>query len=82
MESKHGIMFVTESGAEILIHIGLDTVNLNGKYFKFEFRNYLVTYNKCYTLPCKSQPSQKIPEYIVILQDFVVNRIKATAFAT
>lgn len=34
MESKHGIMFVTESGVEILIHIGLDTVNLNGKYFK------------------------------------------------
>ena len=34
MESKHGIMFVTESGAEILIHIGIDTVNLNGKYFK------------------------------------------------
>ena len=41
-----------------------------------------VTYNKYYTLPCKSQPSQKNPEYIVILQDFVVNRIKATAFAT
>ena len=47
-----------------------------------EFRNYLVTYNKYYTLPCKSQPSKKIPEYIVILQDFVVSRIKATAFAT
>ena len=28
------------------------------------------------------QPFKKIPEYIVILQDFVVNRIKATAFAT
>jgi len=28
------------------------------------------------------QPSQKIPEYIVILQNFVVNWIKATAFAT
>ena len=34
MDSKHGIMFVTDSGAEVLIHIGLDTVNLNGKYFK------------------------------------------------
>ena len=31
MDSKHGIMFVTDSGAEILIHIGLDTVNLKGK---------------------------------------------------
>ena len=34
MDSKHGIMFVTDSGAEVLIHIGLDTVNLKGKYFK------------------------------------------------
>ena len=34
MDTKHGIMFVADSGAEILIHIGLDTVNLKGKYFK------------------------------------------------
>ena len=34
MDSKHGIMFVTDSGAEVLIHIGLDTENLKGKYFK------------------------------------------------
>lgn len=34
MDTKHGIMFVTDSGAEVLIHIGLDTVNLKGKYFK------------------------------------------------
>ena len=34
MDSKHGIMFVTDSGAEVFIHIGLDTVNLKGKYFK------------------------------------------------
>lgn len=34
MDSKHGIMFVTDNGAEVLIHIGLDTVNLKGKYFK------------------------------------------------
>ena len=34
MDSKHGIMFVTDNGAEVLIHSGLDTVNLKGKYFK------------------------------------------------
>ena len=34
MDSKNGIMFVTDNGAEVLIHIGLDTVNLKGKYFK------------------------------------------------
>lgn len=34
MESKHGILFKTDTGVEMLIHVGLDTVNLNGKYFK------------------------------------------------
>lgn len=33
MDTKHGIMFLTSKGAELLIHIGLDTVNLKGKYF-------------------------------------------------
>lgn len=34
MESKHGILFKTNTGVELLIHIGLDTMKLNGKYFK------------------------------------------------
>lgn len=32
-DTKHGIMMCTDSGAELLIHIGLETVNLNGKGF-------------------------------------------------
>lgn len=33
MDTKHGIMLCTDQGAEVLIHIGLDTVNLKGRYF-------------------------------------------------
>lgn len=32
--SKHAIAIKSNEGAEILIHVGLETVNLNGKYFK------------------------------------------------
>ena len=33
-ETKHAISITTENGIEILIHIGLDTVNLKGEYYK------------------------------------------------
>ena len=32
-DTKHAIALVTDSGAEMLMHVGLETVTLNGKYF-------------------------------------------------
>lgn len=39
MDTKHGIMFCTSQGVEVLIHIGLETVNLKGKYFTAHVEN-------------------------------------------
>ena len=32
-DTKHAVSLVTTDGAEVLIHIGMDTVTLNGKHF-------------------------------------------------
>ncbi|WGI36550.1 glucose PTS transporter subunit IIA [Mesomycoplasma lagogenitalium] len=37
-ETKHAIALKTKTGIDILIHIGIDTVNLNGKYFKSDLK--------------------------------------------
>lgn len=53
-QTKHAIGFKTDLGTEILFHIGIDTVQLNGKYFNVHIENgqavnegdVLVTFDK------------------------------------
>ena len=32
-DTKHAVSFASEKGAEVLVHVGLDTVKLNGEFY-------------------------------------------------
>lgn len=38
-DTKHAVNLVSDNGYEILIHVGLDTVKLDGKYFRSHIEN-------------------------------------------
>lgn len=39
MDTRHALALSTKNGEEFLIHIGIDTVNLNGKYFDVQVQS-------------------------------------------
>ncbi len=38
-DTGHAVSLIADNGAEILIHVGLDTVNLKGKYYTVHAKN-------------------------------------------
>ncbi|MGN0470344.1 MAG: PTS glucose transporter subunit IIA, partial [Acutalibacteraceae bacterium] len=38
-DTKHAVSLVSESGCEIVLHIGIDTVKLNGEFFESHISN-------------------------------------------
>lgn len=39
LDSKHAFTIVTKHGAQVLVHIGLDTVKLKGQYFSMDIKS-------------------------------------------
>ena len=40
MDTKHAVCIQGEDGLELIVHAGLDTVELNGKYYQTYKRNW------------------------------------------
>lgn len=38
-ETGHAVSIMSDGGTEVLVHVGLDTINLKGKYYKAHVKN-------------------------------------------
>ncbi|WP_159868331.1 MULTISPECIES: glucose PTS transporter subunit IIA [unclassified Raoultella] len=82
VDTHHAVGLLCENGAELLIHVGLDTVKLNGKYFSTEVKQGdivkagtpLISFEKENILA--SGYDLTTPFLIVNSDDFTVSKLK------
>ena len=85
-ETKHAVSIKADNGAELIVHIGLDTVNLKGEYFEAVSYTHLDVYKRQImgitmneTLTNESDRSKQNPAFCIqTRQSYTSRNIKIT----